>query len=249
MAKNKEWNGIETFNWQGFDWIKRPLWGINHTKDDLTYIDENMVTISNEGYLVLDFQNNPKPLPSADGSIIEKQYGRASCRCVDEFKYGTFEWEMKCPYGNYLWPALWFESDYSWPPEIDCMEGWSEKSPKYIKKILFRNIKPTMHWSKDGKHMEETKNNVLICNLKCGDNFDKYKVVWSPKYVKVFYNNILIKKFTNKDMLDEMNKQEVKFHPVMSIKPYGKFSKSDYENYIKNYNNKMIIKSFKYLPL
>lgn len=248
MAKSKKWNGIETFSWQGFDWIKRPLWGINHTGDDFTYIDENMVTVSNEGCLVVDFKNNPKLLESADGSMVEKPYGRGYCRSVEEFKYGTFEWEMKCPYGNYMWPALWMSSDYSWPPEIDCMEGWSEKNPKYIKRLLFRNIKPTMHWTKDGKHLEETKNNVLSCLLKCGDKFDKYKVVWTPDYVKVFYNNVLVKKFTDKDMLAEMNKPEVKFHAIISVKPYGGFSKNDYEGYLGNPNNKMIVKSFRYLP-
>lgn len=242
-------SGIDKLTWDGFDWICRPLYGTNHPNDNFTYVDEKMVSIDDEKNLILDFNFNPKPLPMSDGSIVEKPYGRGYCRSVYEFKYGTFKWEMKCPYGNYIWPALWMSSDYSWPPEIDCMEGWSEKSPKYIKRLLFRNIKPTMHWNKDGKHLEETKNNILLCCLKCGDKFDKYKVVWTPNYVKVFYNNILIKKFTNKDMLAEMNKPEVKFHPIMSVKPYGAFSDKDYENYIKNPNNKMVVKSFQYFPL
>ena len=106
-----------------------------------------------------------------------------------------------------------------------------------------------MHWTKDGKHLEETKNNILSCLLKCGDKFDKYKVVWTPNYVKVFYNNVLVKKFTDKDMLAEMNKPEVKFHAIISVKPYGGFSKNDYEDYLGNPNNKMIVKSFRYLPL
>jgi len=241
------WNGIETFNWMGFEWIKRPYWGTNHEEIDFTYYDEKMTSIDKNNNMVVDFHYNPKVLPMKDGIMVDKPYGIGCCRTTQEFKYGTFEWEMRCPYGNYLWPALWMASDASWPPEIDCMEGWSDMSKKYVKNLIFRNIHPTMHWTKNGEHIQEGKNNILTCQLKCGDNFDKYKVVWTPKFVKIYYNNNLIKTYKNKDMLDHFNKPEIKFHAIMSSGPYKPFSSEDYNDYLKN-NKPMLIKSFKYLP-
>lgn len=243
-----EWRGIKSFDWQGYEWISRPLWGLNHPNDAFTYYDENMVSINKNGYIELDFKYHPKPLSMEDGSIVMKPYGRGSCRCTTEFKYGEFEWEMKLPYGKYLWPALWLSSDHSWPPEIDCMEGWSKKNPNYVKRLLFKNIHPTMHWSENGVHCQEDKKNILRCWIKGGDNYDKYKIIWTPNYVEIFYNGHLVNTFKNKKMLEEMNKPEVKFHPIMSTGPYEPFTSGDYEKY-RNNDRIMTVKSFNYKPI
>lgn len=249
VEKKNEWHGINAFNWCGYQWIARPLWGLHHKNDKLSWYDEDAWYITSDGTLVLQIMDNPRSFVE-DGENVTIPWGRASVRCTKEFKYGTFEWDMRLPYGKYLWPALWLSSDTSWPPEIDCMEGWSGDNPDYVKMLLFKNIKPTMHWSencdsKNGKHLEETKNNTCRWWIKGGKEFDHYKVIWTPDYVEVWYNNHKIKKFTDREMLKHMN--SVEMHPIMSTHMYGKFDRSMYTEYRKN-GIEMAVRNFKYTP-
>lgn len=241
-----KFDNFETIKWCGYEWIKRPLWGDNHPNEDMVWYDQDCATINSDNHIVLNIKRNPKTFNVPNRGEVTKEFGRGSVRTTEEFKYGTFEWEMKVPEGKYVWPALWLSSDFSWPPEIDCMEGWSGDNPLYIKRCLWRNIKPTMHWSENcddvnGKHLEETKNNTWRWWLKCTD-FDKYKVEWTPKYVDVYYNGHKVKRFNNTEMLEHMNKPEVKMHVIMSINAYSKFPKYYFDFW------PMIVKSFKYTP-
>lgn len=248
MDKFEPFDKIE---WCGYKWIKRPFWGDNHPDEKNSWFDKDCTEIDGDNNIILNIKKNPKMCDVLGQGQIMKEFAKGFVRTTEEFKYGTFEWEMKVPEGKYLWPALWLASDYSWPPEIDCMEGWSGTSPKYIKKLLWRNIFPTMHWSencdsKNGKHIQEGKSRVWRCWLKCND-FDKYKIVWTPDYVDIFYNGHKVKRFNNKEMLEHMNKPEVKMHAIMSVSFHGRFEETYDEIGVKN--KPMVVKSFKYTPL
>ena len=240
---------FDKINWCGYQWIKRPLWGDNHELEPYSWYDEGCIDIDINHNMILNIRRNPKEC-DVEGNKVVKEFGRGLVRTVNEFKYGTFEWEMKVPQGKYLWPALWLASDYSWPPEIDCMEGWSKTDTKYVKRLLWRNIHPTMHWSAkcnpDCQHLQECKYNIFRWWLKC-DDFDKYKVVWTPDYIDVFYNGHKIKRFNDKVMLEHMNKPEVRMHAIISTgfnEPFIDY----YDEYV-SLNKPMIVKSFKYTPL
>ena len=243
------WNSIDAFEWKGLYWIARPLWGNYHPNDSLTWYDEEQPEILDNGNLYLPFEYKLK---------YGRPIGRSSVRCISQFKYGTFEWTFILPKGRWQWPALWLASDEGWPPEIDCLEGWSGDDPNYVKRVLFKNVKPTMHWStnadeKIGEHKSETKNNNLRCIIKGDGKVNTAKVVWTPNYVDVFYNGIKIKRFKDPEMLKHFNKEGYMMHPIMSAGPYGKEWKAygsdpDLFDAPKVYNHLEIL-DFKYTPL
>lgn len=243
-----EFHSILTFFWQNHYWIKRPLWGTVHPDDYRSYMDEDLPYVEN-GDLVLPVKRMKKPREG-------RPFGRSVVRTVEQFKYGTFEWEVILPSGEYVWPALWLSSDQGWPPEIDALEGWSGNSPNYIKRLLFKNIKPTMHWSgnadeKTGKHKSETKDNVWRWLIKDGASINKIKVVWTPNYVDVYYNGIKVKRFNDPEMLKHFNKEGYKMHAKMSMNIYGEpwilAAKGEKED--PKITRDFVVKSFKYYPL
>ena len=241
---------FDKVEWCGYKWIKRPLWGDNHQAERHCWYDQECIDF-NDGNVVLNLRRNPKLCDVPNEGQVLKEFGKGSMRTIEEFKYGTFEWEMKVPEGKYLWPALWLASDYSWPPEIDCMEGWSKENPKYVKRLLWKNIRPTTHWSANcdpvnGEHKSEAKFNVWRWWLKC-DGFDNYKVIWTPDYVDVFYNNHKVQRFQDREMLRHMNLPEVKMHAIQSININESFV-DYYDDYVRR-NKPMIVKSFKHTPL
>lgn len=245
-----QWNGkeIDSFSWQGYEWAKRPIWGDHHPDDDFTWFDSDLPYVNMNGHLVLPVKFEPKEF-DVNGKKVKKPWGRCTVRTIDEFKYGTFEWEMKCPEAKWQWPALWLASDSSWPPEIDCMEGWSADTRDYVKMLLFINIKPSIHWTEaDGSHGFKTKHNILKSRLKRGNSFDKYKVIWTPNYVDIYYNKTRVAHFTEKKLLNMLNKPECKMHAIMSSGPYGKFDFSEFD-YLNKNSRHMAVKSFKYTPL
>lgn len=245
-----QWHGIEidSFNWQGYDWTKRPIWGEHHSGDDFTWYDSALPRVLANGDLLLPIAFKPRVF-DVNGRNVEKPWARCCIRTIEEFKYGTFEWEMKCPEGKWQWPALWLASDMSWPPEIDCMEGWSADTRDYVKLLLFRNIKPSIHWTEpDGSHGFKTKHNILKCRLKCGKAFDKYKVVWTPDCVDIWYNKTRVAHFTEKKLLDMLNHPDCKMHAIMSSGPYDKFDRSEADR-LDTDGRQMLVRSFKYTPL
>lgn len=247
----REWHGIPTIKWQGYEWIKHPLWGIAHPDEHTVWIDETLPFINDQGHVVLGIEKRPKEVPMAwPGTGTEyREWARCHMRTTQEFKYGTFEWEMKLPNGKFQWPALWLASEEDWPPEIDVMEGWSRETTDWVKNLIFLRIKPTCHWrDKNRVHVQESKNNILKCRLKRKQNFDKYKVVWTPDYIDVYYNDHKVKRFKDKQMLSEMNRPEIKMHAIMSSGFDDGFTEDVFNKWNDDAKN-MIVKSFKYTPL
>ena len=241
--------GIPAFKWSGHYWIKRHLWGVVHPDDKVCYTDTELPKILDNGNLLL-------PIKFNEETFKGRPFGRGMVRSVESFKYGIFEWEVILPHGEYVWPALWLTADQGWPPEIDALEGWSDENTEYIKKLLYKNIRPTMHWSKGadentGEHVQETKYNLLRCWIKLGKEINKIKVVWTKNYVDVFYNGHKVKRFNDPEMLKHFNKKGYTMHVIMSMNVYGdKWLNCGLKNEkTPKYLNDLEIKSFKYTPV
>ena len=117
--------------------------------------------------------------------------------------------------------------------------------------LIFRNIHPTIHWSgncdsKNGEHKDEPKFNTLRWWLKGGRNFDHYKVVWTPDYIDIWYNNHKVNRYTNAEAIRHMNM--VSMHPIMSTGPQKGFTDEMYDEYMHN-GIEMAVRNFKYTPL
>lgn len=241
---------MRKITWQGYHWLCKPIWGDTHPDDPNTWFDENLPYISEDDNSVkLGIKYEPKSFIDTDGNRIVKDWGKCLVRTINEFKYGTFEWIADVPYEKWYGTGLWLASDYSWPPEIDIMEGYSGKRGNYRKNLIFTDIIPTCHWSKDcdteKEHLHKTKRNVLSCYFN-KKGHDKYSVEWTPDYVCVRYNDKIVKTFREKELLEHLNKTDVKMHAKMSTQICDGWNMNDYNN-AKDLEFK--IYSFKYTPL
>lgn len=241
----EKWHGIVTFQWQGLTWIGQPQWGITHPQRPVWY-DSEMVFVDDSNCVVVDLHENRREIKHSN-TILVRRWETGYCRTVEEFKYGTFEWEARMPYGTNLWPALWLASDSAWPPEIDCVEGWSNNNPRYNKGLFFKNMRPTMHWMEKGERRAEHRYNIRRGWINKMDEYTTYKVVWTPEYVDIFYNDNLVKRFDNPYLLEQLNQPGLKMHPIMSMNVQSRFDDKDYKTY-REAQKPFSIKSFKYVP-
>lgn len=104
-------------------------------------------------------------------------------------QYGYFEIRCKVPKSLASWPAFWLVSKHSWPPEIDIFEF---NTSKYKDKAFASNV----HWGMD-KTTNKTFNKPIKHNVyKASEYFGVYAVKWTDKYIKFYYNDLLIRKVT-----------------------------------------------------
>ena len=247
--ESEPWHGIPTFIWKGHKWIARPLWGEFHSGDFIFWRDKSLPYISKNGDLHLPVKWSPK-LSEKDGKV--RNFAMPFVRTVEEWKYGNFEWDVILPNGYHMWPALWFGSDTGWPPEIDALEGWSDENGSYVKRLIYKNIKPTMHWSANadedhGTHLSEAKHNNLRCLIKPWPKVNTIKCTWTKSYVDIFYNGFKLKRFKNPEMLKHFNKEGYKMHAIMSNSGYGPWKNENKD--IITPEMEMIVKDFRYYPL
>lgn len=237
------------FKWKGYDWQVGPIWGyFHHDKNDVWYGTDS-VSINEKDELILDCILNPKTCEDNKTRLFS--VGFVTCR--KEMKYGVFEWECELPIGKNMWPGLWISSNQEWPPEIDCMEAWSKKCANtYRKRLLWYNIHPTCHWKENGQHKYDGKlsvSNVFFMNEK---KSNKYKLVWTPEKVEIYYNYKKIATFNDHKMLEHFNKEDIYMSPIITFdlwdKHGSKFTPDKYKNY-RTKGKPFIINNFSYTPI
>lgn len=233
---------IEDFNDK---YITRQPWGDYHDGDLQQWYDPNAVKLSNLG-LELSITNNTKEITSYQVNkvllhnqpkkIINNGVGLVSSK--RNFGYGVYICNIQLPKGVGLWPAVWVSGRDSWPPEIDFIEGYSDKNGKYNKN-LNTNIHCGSHSSnhynigvnRHGLFINDTKNIELICH-------------WTEKFIKIYYNGFLCKILTNpKDLLwFKQQNMYIIFNNALrkDIISNGKFDLDDIAK------SPLIIKNFKY---
>lgn len=109
-----------------------------------------------------------------------------------EQKYGYFEIRSKITDQPGHWPAFWLASKYAWPPEIDVYEIYTGK------KGGIKSFESNFHWlPSENKKMKVKSHKVL----NVSEDFHVYAVDWSEKGFKIYYDNLLVRVFSNPEAI------------------------------------------------
>lgn len=180
-------------------YIRRQYWGDYHPADLHQWYDPAAVTL-NDG-LNLCITENTKDVTSYKVNnilmdnlqLIKINNGVGLVTSVKSYTYGIFEWNIILPKGVGLWPAVWMSSRDSWPPEIDVIEGYSDKNGKYGKNIntnIHCGSSDTTHYGIGANRHGLFVNTDLTLNLICD---------WNADRIKIYYNGFLCRVLTNGD--------------------------------------------------
>lgn len=232
---------IETFKWKGYDWYVGEIWGETHPDFDLNWYDPAAVKLMENGTIILDITKSPKQFWCGD-----RKWGVGRINCTTEFKYGRFDWLVYLPKGTRLWPACWLKSVTSWPPEIDCLEGWSNSIfPTFLKRLFWYNIHPTCHWRTDtDPHAAEAVFSRTHLGMIRPDKANKFTIEWLPDRVTILYNDKFHSEFRNKEMLDNFNNEKIYMGPCMDIDQCSGFNERDFRKHTRPFQ----ILDFQYTP-
>jgi beta-glucanase (GH16 family) len=179
-------NSINTSKWTNYMW-----WGQNyHPADKHQWYDINRCKIVN-GILNMNIENDPKTFE--DGTF-EYAVGNLNNSHVFEQKYGYFEIKCKIPSEKGAWPAFWLASKHSWPPEIDIFEFYTGK-----KKDCWET---NVHWGKEPKHPSRVMGHGV---WKTSERFHVYAVDWKEDKMDFFWNGILVRRITDKQILNDFS--------------------------------------------
>lgn len=185
------------------------------------------------------------------GEIIENysKDGKEKLYCCGELigdavSYGELEWKVTMPEYPNLWPALWLYGKDSWPPEIDLLEGYTGKNG-YVENIFRTTLESNIHIRKN--HEEGTHINIgakgiptLLYKL-LHKKVDTYKVIWTPDYIKFYFNGIRTRIIKDTTILSDFNINP-KMYPVMNMMILDGYKHPD------DFEPEMIIHDFKYTP-
>lgn len=227
--------------WSKYEWLTQERWGQIHPGKTFTWYDETAVSIDKDNYLHLKTHYNPKYFPDLN---VTSNVGVGFVSCTTKFKHGTYEIEAKLPQGKQLWPAFWMWSFDSWPPEIDVFEAYSNNKGSYFTlDFNFKNGLNIWHvatnaWWKDGNsNIQLGGQNGWFGFKNPATNFIKYKLEWLPTALKFYYNEKLVRKITDKNVIEQCN------NTTMNVILNNSLREPD-----DNTNSDFVIKYFKYTP-
>ncbi len=192
--------------WQGHTWETKERWGEIHPGKRYCYYDPTAVEIKN-GNLVLKTHYNPKSF-TIDGQEFVSNIGIGLVSNTTHLSYGYYEIEAKLPSGKHLWPAFWMYAFESHPPEIDILEAYTKNKKGYFnpfaKSILgIWQVETNVHYGfrKDNTY-KMTGGKTHWFGLKNpAKRFIKYGLLWEPSKIVFFYNGLIVRKITNKEVL------------------------------------------------
>lgn len=218
---------MNEFTWKGFNWRIGHPWGITHPDKKNSWFGEDTVTINNDDVLELTIAHNPRDF---DG--VMKAYSVGLISCCNKLSHGTYKWKVKLPVGTNLWPACWVCGWDTWPPEIDMMEGYtytSSGTKDYVKNIFSTKIETNVHYgtAENHQHIKGAGVPTLIYKLfKKKDGIDEYSFKWTKKYIKFYFNGILIRTVKNAEIIKQFNQNKY-VYPIMNLEINENFEDSD----------------------
>lgn len=230
-----------------------------HTKWDSSRYDnayfgpEGVREVVNPSYYRLYIERSPKYF-TKPYNYPTSNTAESTCKewCCGELigqacSYGTFTWRVKMPEYPHVWPALWLCGVKTWPPEIDLVEGYTEDEDNYYRGLFARTTLETNFHKRigfeNGTHTSLGARGIWGIIYKClHKDIDEYKIVWTPKYVKLYFNGFRIRKMTDKEMLADLN-EDHSMNPIMNMMVDNGFELDD------RHLPYMSVYSFEYIPM
>ena len=129
---------------------------------------------------------------------IPYQIGQLDSSKSFEQKYGYFEIRSKITSEPGSWPAFWLASVHLWPPEIDVYEIYTGRKKGVMK------FNSNFHWRKKRGDRDEENNKSKVKShrvLNVSKDFHLYAVEWNSKGFKIYYDNLLVRVFTNPETI------------------------------------------------
>lgn len=230
-----------TFNWRGWDW-----YAYKHCKNDTenckdAYLSTNCV-VTNNNTIKLPINYNPKKFPNDKLNTI-RTYECAFIESSKVFSYGTYEFDVILDNSPNTWPAIWLYGANNWPPEIDVVEAYPRKNGKVIN-ITDTKWETNIHYDDNGAKQYGAKGIPTLLYLlthKQGKP-DTWKLVWTPEYIKIYFNGIRVRYVNDKKVINHFNANN-KMRVVVNNMLQKDYNKSDYEKQ-ENFE----LTNFKYTP-
>lgn len=127
-------------------------------------------------------------------SMLRSKYEDPYCKDTPESKggylYGMFEIRCKMPKGSGAAAAFWLTGHNAWPPEFDVFEYTGSQPNEFFS---------THHWWAKGCPREDCS--CAHYYIKDGkkdfsEEFHTYSLVWTPKEIVWYYDDVEIKRST-----------------------------------------------------
>jgi len=248
----------DIIKWQGYEWLNRERWGRVHPGKPDAWNDPSAVKIDDDGFLRLYTHKNTKIFHDEKGEEVISNVGIGLVSCTNEFSYGLFEIEAKLPKGPYVWPAFWCWSFDSWPPEIDMIEGYSNKRGSYFNWTYealigkWWKVESNIHLKekvKKSKSAGDDVNRTWNLGGKPGwlgfkspsKRFNKYGLLWTPTEISILFNGKKVRTIKDPNVMKQM--ENVKMNIIINNSIQSDYLKTDMPT------SEMIIKNFKYKKL
>lgn len=189
-----------TDNWiYGESWWNQPY----HPGDLKQWFDKNMVKTTEDG-LVLSTIKKPRYFKEID-TIIPTAIGNVQSK--NGFYHGLYVFEAKLPKGKFLWPSIWLSGIKTWPPEIDILECWSQSDSNYKK---HKNFTTNLHFTNNKGIKDHYGSYRHPMSLNSMENFIEYALLWDENKIEIFYNGYKVFKSSNKNIMNNLNSQEMR---------------------------------------
>jgi len=182
-------------------YIQTQPWGLYHPNYLSGWYDKNATSVTRWG-LELEINDRLFKIPESDPNGNDGKYittGMGMCVSKQSYMYGLFEWNITLPVGKQLWPAIWLTGAILWPPEIDVLEGYSDDNGEFKNKL-----ETNMHYG-NKKNIKAMSHGFLINkNKSLNLKLDRQK-----DYIKIYYNNYLVRMITDPYILSLINQEEM----------------------------------------
>lgn len=230
------------FHWQGYNW-----YAYEHFKNDTNnckdaYLGTNVIhTFDNTLVFPINYE-----VKSFDGDLLntERKYKCAFIESSDIFSYGTYKFKTIIGNSPRTWPAIWLYGNECWPPEIDIVEAFPDKTGNIIKDGMVR-YETNIHYDITNPIQFGAKGICsLLYKLTHRDNKpDTWELKWTPKYIKIYFNGVRIRKVTDKNVINFFNQHNQMRIVINNMLQEG-FTHEDYE---KQKNFELLSFSYKKL--
>lgn len=226
MAKTNDGKELrKEFELWGWKWETcmesgRPL----HPGDPRYYVNQDNVIINNNDSITLTIKREPQTINWYDvGWKTPKinytpEYACGLIKSIDTVPVNSIiEADLMFPRGANLWPSFWLTACDAWPPEIDIVEGYTNKGGSYKDGLglhwqwpfLYREyrIETNVHYKGEEKEHLQTGAKCVhpkVLNLPLEENWNRFKCIWTESSIEIYINDKLVRFINDKYILSKM---------------------------------------------